>query len=104
LTADAGDDMEKEEHSPFSGWNTSWYNHSGNQFDGSSENWTYYYWKIQQYYSWPYTQKMLQHAIRTHTPLFFSLIYNRQKLERTQVSLNREVDTENLHNGVLLSY
>jgi hypothetical protein len=36
-----------------------------------------------------------------------SLIYNRQKLERTQMSLNRGMDTENvvhLHNGVLLSY
>ena len=36
-----------------------------------------------------------------------SLTYNSQKLERTQMSLNRRMDTENvvhLHNGVLLSY
>ena len=35
-----------------------------------------------------------------------SLIYNSQKLERTQMPLNRGIDTENvvLHNGVLLSY
>jgi hypothetical protein len=36
-----------------------------------------------------------------------SLIYNSQNLERTQMPLNREIDTENvvhLHNGVLLSY
>jgi hypothetical protein len=36
-----------------------------------------------------------------------SLIYNSQKLERTQMSLNRRMDIENvvhLHNGVLLSY
>jgi hypothetical protein len=36
-----------------------------------------------------------------------SLFYNSQKLERTQMSLNRGMDTENvvhLHNGVLLSY
>jgi hypothetical protein len=35
------------------------------------------------------------------------LIYNSQKLERTQMPLNRGIDTENvvhLHNGVLLSY
>ena len=35
-----------------------------------------------------------------------SLIYNSQKLERTQMSLNRGMDTENvvyLHNGVLHS-
>ena len=36
-----------------------------------------------------------------------SLIYNSQKLERTQMYLNRGMDTENvvhLQNGVLLSY
>jgi hypothetical protein len=36
-----------------------------------------------------------------------SLIYNSQKLERTQMPLNRGMDTENvvhLCNGVLLSY
>ena len=36
-----------------------------------------------------------------------SLIYNSQKLERTQMSLNRGMDTENvvhLHNGVLCRY
>ena len=39
--------------------------------------------------------------------IHFSLIYNSQKLERTQMSLNRGMDTENvvhLHNGILLSY
>ena len=36
-----------------------------------------------------------------------SLIYNRQELERTQMSYKRGMDTENvvhLHNGILLSY
>ena len=36
-----------------------------------------------------------------------SLIYNSQKLERTQIPLNRGMDTENvvhLHNGVLFCY
>jgi hypothetical protein len=36
-----------------------------------------------------------------------SLIYNSQKLKRTQMALNRRMDTENvvhLHKGVLLSY
>jgi hypothetical protein len=35
-----------------------------------------------------------------------TLIYNSQKLERMQMSLNREMDTENvvdLHNGVIYS-
>jgi hypothetical protein len=47
-------------------------------------------------------------VIRTHAPYVHnSLIYNSQKLERTQMSLNRGMDRENvihLHNGVLLSY
>jgi hypothetical protein len=37
----------------------SWYNHSGNQFGSSSENWTWFYLKTQQYHSWEYSQKML---------------------------------------------
>ena len=40
VTADAGEDAEKEEHSSTVGGTASWYNHSGNQSDGSSENWT----------------------------------------------------------------
>jgi hypothetical protein len=39
VTADSGDDVEKE-HSSIAGVIASWYNHSGNQFGGSSENWT----------------------------------------------------------------
>ena len=40
VTADAGEDVEKEEHSSISGGITSLYNHFGSQFVGSSENWT----------------------------------------------------------------
>jgi hypothetical protein len=39
--------------------------------------------------------------------VYSSLIYNTQKLERTQINLNRGMGIENvvhLHNGVLLSY
>jgi hypothetical protein len=32
---------------------------AGNQFGGSSENWTQFYQNIQQYHSWAYSQKML---------------------------------------------
>jgi hypothetical protein len=39
-TAVAGKNVEKEEHSSISGGTASWYNHSGNQSGGSSENWT----------------------------------------------------------------
>jgi hypothetical protein len=40
LTADAGEDVEKEEHSSITGGIASRYNHSANQFGSSSENWT----------------------------------------------------------------
>jgi hypothetical protein len=40
VTADAGKIVEKEEHSSIACRITSWYNHSGNQSGGSSENWT----------------------------------------------------------------
>jgi hypothetical protein len=39
VTADVGEDMEKEEHSSTAGGTANWYNHSGNQSGGSSENW-----------------------------------------------------------------
>jgi hypothetical protein len=35
-----GKNVEKEEHSSIAGGIASWYNHSGNQFGSSSENWT----------------------------------------------------------------
>jgi hypothetical protein len=69
VTVDAGEDLEKDEYF-IAGGIASWYNHSENQFHGSSENWTLYYLRTQQYYSSAYTQKMLQHVIRTHAPLY----------------------------------
>jgi hypothetical protein len=54
VTADAGEDMEKEEHSSIGGGITSWYNHSGNQSSCCSENWIYLRTQL---YSWAYTQK-----------------------------------------------
>jgi hypothetical protein len=38
VTADAVEDVEKEEHSSIFGGTASWYNDSGNQFGVSSEN------------------------------------------------------------------
>jgi hypothetical protein len=40
VTADAGEDVEKEEHTSTAGEIASWYSQSGNQFGGLSENWT----------------------------------------------------------------
>jgi hypothetical protein len=40
VTAHVGKDVEKEEYFSIGGGIASWYNHSGNQFGSSSENWT----------------------------------------------------------------
>jgi hypothetical protein len=40
VTADAGKDVEKEEHSSIAGGIASLYNHSGNQSGSFSKNWT----------------------------------------------------------------
>ena len=40
VTADAGNDVKKEEHSFIVGGIASLYNHPGNQSGGFSENWT----------------------------------------------------------------
>jgi hypothetical protein len=39
VRADAAKNGEKEEHSSIAGRTACWYNHSGNQSGGSSENW-----------------------------------------------------------------
>jgi hypothetical protein len=38
VIADAGEDVQKEEHSSIAGGITSWYDRSGNQVGGFSEN------------------------------------------------------------------
>jgi hypothetical protein len=70
VTADAGEAVEKEEHSSIACEIVTWYIHFGNQFGGSSENWTYYCRKMQQLLSWAYTQKMFQLRIRIPDPLY----------------------------------
>jgi hypothetical protein len=40
VTADAGEDVDKEKYSSIVGGMSSWYNHSGNMYGGSSGNWT----------------------------------------------------------------
>jgi hypothetical protein len=40
VTADAGKDVEKEEHYYIARGIASWYNQCGNQYGNSSENWT----------------------------------------------------------------
>jgi len=40
VTTDAGEDVEKKEHSSIVGGIANWHNDSGNLSGGSSENWT----------------------------------------------------------------
>jgi hypothetical protein len=40
VRADTGEDVEKEAYSSIAGGISSWHNLSGNEFGGSSENWT----------------------------------------------------------------
>jgi len=102
------EDAEKEKDSSIVGEIASWYNQSKNQSGDSSEKWILYYLRTLPYHSSTYTQKMFQHIRRTHAPLcsYQSYLYNTQKLERSQMSFIREMDTDNLvhlHNGILLS-
>jgi len=69
VTADAGEDMEKEEHSTIVGGIEDWYKHSANQSGCSSEYWTLHYLRPQLYLSWAYTQNMLQQITKKHAPL-----------------------------------
>jgi hypothetical protein len=99
VTADAGEDVEKEEHPSIAGEFASWYNHSGNLSGSSSENCTQYYLRTQLYHSWAYTQKMLVPTCNKDTCSTYvhsSYIYNSQKLEATQMSLNRGMDMKNV--------
>jgi hypothetical protein len=64
VAADAREVVEKEKHSSIAGGIACLYNHSVNQSGVSSENLTLYYLRTKQYYSWAYTQKMLQYVRR----------------------------------------
>jgi hypothetical protein len=69
VTEGAGEDVEKEEHSSTVGGIASMHKHSGNQSGAFSENWTWYNWRIPQYLSSAYIQKMLQIVRKKHVPL-----------------------------------
>jgi hypothetical protein len=43
VTADVGEDVEKEKYFSIAGGNASWYIYSGYQTGSSSENFTFYY-------------------------------------------------------------
>ena len=73
----------------------------------SSENWKSIYLDIQVYHFWAYSQKfpsMPQGHVFHY--IHSNLVCDSQKLETTQMSYNRRMNTENvvhLHNQILLS-
>jgi hypothetical protein len=73
VTADAGKDVEKEEHSSIAGGIVGWYNHLVNQSGSFSENWKQLYLNTHLYHSCEYTQKMFQHSKRTHAMFIAAL-------------------------------
>jgi hypothetical protein len=56
--------VEKEEYSFIDGGIANWYNHSGNQSGGSSENLKQIYLKTKHYHTWEYAQYMPHHYHR----------------------------------------
>jgi hypothetical protein len=63
VIADAGKDVEKEKHFSIADWIVHWYNHSGNQSGGSSENGKCIY------LNFIFPKKMPQHVTGAHVPL-----------------------------------
>jgi hypothetical protein len=59
VTADAGENVEREEHPSIVGMIETWYNHSGNHSLSSSENWLSYYLKTQIFHSWAYPKMFI---------------------------------------------
>jgi hypothetical protein len=109
VTADAGKDVEKEEHSFIVGGIASLHNHSGNQSGGSSENWTYYYWRIPQYLSLGiYPEDVPTSKKDTCSTMFIAALFiiarswKEPRCPSTEEWIQKNV--VHLHNGVLLSY
>jgi hypothetical protein len=90
VTAHIGKDVEKEEHSSIAGGIANYFNHSGNQCEGSSENLETDQPKDPAIHSLEYTQKMPHHATCAHVPH----VCDSQKLETIQMSHDRRMDTE----------
>jgi hypothetical protein len=82
VTADAGEDVEKEEHPSIVGGIASFYNQSGNQSGGFLENSTT---GGSDNTSLGYISRRCSNRYEGHMLHYVhsSLIYNRQKLERT---------------------
>ena len=107
LTAEAGEDMEKKEHSSIFGGIASWYNNSINQSGGSSEKLDIV---LPEDPAKPllgiYPEDILTSNKDTCSTTFIAALFIIAR-SSVDMSLNRGMDTDNmvhLQNGVLLSY
>jgi hypothetical protein len=108
VTTHVEEDVVKEEHSSIAGRIANWFNHSENQSRGSSENWKYIYLKTC-YTTLGNITKRCPTMPEGHVfhYVYSSYICDSQKLETTQMSNDRRMDTENvvhLNNEILLCY
>jgi len=107
MTAQVERMWREKEHSSISGRIANRYIHSGIQSEGSSKNWKLVYWRSN-YTTLGNIPKSC--PTRPQGQMFHyrhsSLICDNQKMETTQMSYNRRMDTENVHlfNRILLSY
>jgi hypothetical protein len=107
VTADAGEDVEKEEHSSIAGGFASLYNHSGNQSGGSSENWTLLVDPAIPLLGIYPEDVPTGNKDTCYTMFIAALFIIARRWKEPICPSTEEMDTENvmhLHNGVLLSY
>ncbi|EDM09953.1 rCG44461 [Rattus norvegicus] len=74
-TTDIGKDVEKDEHSSIVGEVANWYNYSGNQSGGSSENWVSNFLRTQLYISWEYTKGCSNIEQDTCSTMFIAALF-----------------------------
>jgi hypothetical protein len=107
VTAHVGGNVEKEEHSSIAGGIPNWYNYSGNQSGGSSEN-----WKISKDPAIPCLRIYPKDAPPCHrgtcsTMFIVALFVIARSQKQPRCPMTEEWIQKNvvhLHNGILLSY
>ena len=65
MTILAGKDVQQEQHFSTAAESTNLYKYFENLFQGSSEDWEYFYLKTKLSYSWEYAQKILHPITKT---------------------------------------
>ena len=89
--------MEKREPSYTGDGNVSWYNHYGDQYGDTLENYTQNYHMTQQSHSWSYIQTKLSLKKDTCTRhVHCNSIHSSQDMESTQMSIDRGLDQEDV--------